>query len=280
MLKHDRSHANLESHDHAIRATRSSGKAFQDHDGQAFLAPRTGRCHRPVDAGDPRRPVAEFLHGDRTVLLVRWQHRRLGIRQHHLFPARPSHLPDAAHRVGARRRRACGHPVIRSLRLSSGGGSDRNLLSHRMAAEHQQALACLGTHVAAIYSHTICACRRTLLDRRPHVYPAHHHAVHTQLDRPRAHHVHRMAVGAGHPAVRVRRRHPLASAGIQLGLEPMDGLATAVYRVLRLRPDGYLPDRALPVAARPDLSDGSAQSRTHRVLRCRRRRIPVFHRFK
>ena len=84
---------------------------------------------------------------------------------------------------------------------------------------------------------------------------------------------------ADHPACRVRRRHPLPDPRIQLGVEPVDRTETAIHRLLLIRADGHLSDRALHVAGQSHVSDRPAQHRADRFLRCVRRGLPVFHRF-
>ena len=91
--------------------------------------------------------------------------------------------------------------------------------------------------------------------------------------------VHRLALGADDAAVRVRRRHPLSGSRVQLGLEPMDRPGSAVYRILLIRADGHLSDRALHMAVESDVPDRSAQHRADGTVWCRAVGLPVFHRF-
>ena len=90
---------------------------------------------------------------------------------------------------------------------------------------------------------------------------------------------HRLALGADDAAVRVRRRHPLSGSRVQLGLEPMDRPGSAVYRILLIRADGHLSDRALHMAVESDVPDRSAQHRADGTVWCRAVGLPVFHRF-
>ena len=163
MLKHDRSHANHESHDTAIRAARSDSGARQSDGTRTWHPPCTGRHHRQMDARGPRRPLVEFLHGNRPILLVRRKHRRLDDGQHAVFLARTDHLYGTAHRPGAFRRRAYHYPPILTVRLPSSGKGGPDLLLHRMAAAHTQTAVRLGTRMAAVRNHTIRASHGTLL---------------------------------------------------------------------------------------------------------------------
>ena len=189
-------------------------------------------------------PVDGAVHGRGAAVLGRGVDRRLVMGQHRLF----HHLL----------RRVSGHrdpagPLGQAPADSAAAARDRKTTARASGPDRADASR---------------GARRRLV---PADNPARHRPLVEAVPDP----AHRLAVGADDAAERVRRRRAVAGARVQLGVEPMAGRGPAVHRVLLVRADGHLPDRALPVAGGSDVSDRPAQHRAHRMLRRRHGRLPT-----